>query len=109
MLIGVKETPAIARRVYAVEVDGTPVVYAFRAMLGPAGWCDAYYQIGIQIERQGDGTPYGEKRYTGHTRAWVYGRDIAVQLTPDLVTLDWEIDEAELVKVEAAMRQGGGQ
>lgn len=108
MLIGVKETPKIARRVYAIEVDGEAVVYSFRAMLGTAGWCDAYYGIGATIERGCNGTPYGEKRHTGHTRAWIYGQGVMVELTPDLVTLDWEIDEHALAAVEAKMR-GGSQ
>lgn len=112
MLIGVHETPAIAPRVLQVEVNGEPVVYSFRAMLGPAGWCNHYAvgtedKGGIRIVRDHHGVPY-EFQTVGPTRAWIYGEEMAVELTPEIVTLEWEIDNEAVAKVEAAYRQRGG-
>ena len=112
MLIGVHETPAIAPRVLLVEVGGVPVVYSYLAMLGPAGWCN-HYAVGedkdgvVGIVRDPKSRPY-EFQTVGSTRAWIYGAEMAVELTPEIVTLEWEIDDEALARVEAAYRQRGG-
>ena len=112
MLIGVHETPAITPRVLAVEVNGVPMVYSYLAMLGPAGWCNHYAvgaedKGGIRIVRDSKGVPY-EFQTVGSTRAWIYGAEMAVELTPEIVTLEWEIDDEAVARVEAAYRQRGG-
>lgn len=101
MLIGVKETPKLARHIYSVDVDGMDAGPCVAAMIGTLGWVD---------HRLKEGKTCLIARKYGHVRAWVYGEHFMVELTPDIVTLEWDLDTEQLAKVEADImrtRKGG--
>lgn len=105
MLIGVKETPALARRVSLVEVSGVPVIGVVTAMLGADGWTISCAQRlahpahGRAWKRNDLGQPFAEVR-NGFVRAFTLVGRHHVEITPKLIR-DGEIIEEWLQEIEA--------